>query len=103
MAFRSVVRRADVLDEMVDYLVDAPDGSVGVVDGWVRDDGGRPTRMIVAQGWFGRRRIEIPVSKLAEVDHDGMRVVLSRGAAPAESEGLARRIRELLRRCRSTP
>ena len=49
----------DVFDHMVGYLVDTPDGPVGVLDGWNRDDDGRPETVIVVQGWFGRRQFEI--------------------------------------------
>jgi hypothetical protein len=76
-----------VLDAMVDYLVDTPDGSVGVLDGWKRDENGRPQALIVAQGWFGRRRFEIPLDALLEIDHERRRVVLARGAVPLENEG----------------
>jgi hypothetical protein len=76
-----------VLDAMVDYLVDTPDGSVGVLDGWERDENGRPRALIVAQGWFGRRRFEIPLDAVLEIDHERRRIVLARGAVPPEPEG----------------
>jgi nucleotide-binding universal stress UspA family protein len=85
-------RRADVLDGMVDYLVDTPDGSVGILDGWVRDERGQPKALIVAQGWFGRRRFEIPLDALVEIDHEDSRIILARGAAPLEPKGPFQRL-----------
>jgi nucleotide-binding universal stress UspA family protein len=95
MALLASQPRADMLDGMIHYLVDAPDGSVGILDGWERDEKGRPMTMIVAQGWFGRRRFEIPVAKLRGVDHDRRRIVLARGAAPLEPKGPFQRLLEL--------
>ena len=70
------------LDGMIHYLVDTPDGAVGVLDRWTRDEQGRPVSLIVAQGWFGRRRFEIPLEELIQIDHEARRIVLARGAAP---------------------
>jgi nucleotide-binding universal stress UspA family protein len=80
---------------MVDYLVDTPDGSVGIVDGWIRDERGHPQTLIVAQGWFGRRRFEIPLDALIEIDHEDRRIILARGAAPHEPKGPFQRLVEL--------
>jgi nucleotide-binding universal stress UspA family protein len=80
---------------MVDYLVGTPDGSVGVVDGWVRDERGQPQALIVAQGWFGRRRFEIPLDALIEIDHEDRRIILASGAAPLESKASFQRLVEL--------
>jgi nucleotide-binding universal stress UspA family protein len=88
-------RPADILDGMVHYLVDTPDGVVGVVDGWERDEHGRPQALIVAQDWFGRRRFEIPLEALLEIDHQDRRIVLARGAAPLEPTGPVQRVVEL--------
>lgn len=74
----------DMLDEMLSYLVDTPDGAVGVLDGCARDEWGRPTALIVAQGWFGRRRLRVPVDEIIQVDHESRRIVLSQGSAPLE-------------------
>jgi nucleotide-binding universal stress UspA family protein len=87
-------RPADVLDGMVHYLVDTPDGAVGVVDGWQRDPRGHPQSLIVAQGWFGRRRFEVPLDALLEIDHEERRVVLRRDAAPLEPKGPLQRLVE---------
>lgn len=70
------------LDGMIHYLVDTPDGAVGVLDRWKRDEQGRPVSLIVAQGWFGRRRFEIRLEELIQIDHEARRIVLDRGAAP---------------------
>ena len=87
-------RPADVLDAMVYYLVDTPDGSLGVLDGWDRDENGRLQALSVAQGWFGRRRFEIPIETLLQIDHERRRIVLARGAAPLEPKGPLRRLLE---------
>ena len=94
MALVARPRPADVLDGMVHYLVDTPDGAVGVVDGWQRDARGRPQSLIVAQGWFGRRRFEVPLDALLEIDHEERRVVLRRDAAPLEPKGPLQRLVE---------
>lgn len=80
---------------MVDFLVDTPDGSVGILDGWVRDDRGRPQALIVTQGWFGRRHFEIPLDALIEIDHEDRRIILARGTAPLEPKGPFQRLVEL--------
>ena len=95
MALFARPRPADILDGMVHYLVDTPDGSVGIVDGWERDDHGRPQGIVVAQGWFGRRRYEVPLEALLEVDHEDRRIILARGAAPLEPKGPLQRLVEL--------
>jgi nucleotide-binding universal stress UspA family protein len=92
MALFARPRPADILDGMVDYLVDTPDGSVGIVDGWERDEHARPQTLIVAQGWFGRRRFQIPLEKLIEIDHEHRRIVPARGAAPLEPKGPLQRL-----------
>jgi hypothetical protein len=74
----------DALDGMLHHLVDTPDGAVGVLDGWRRDKHGRPISLLVSQGWFGRRRFEIPLEKLIQIDHEARRIVLARGAAPLD-------------------
>jgi hypothetical protein len=50
--------------------------------------------MVVAKGWFGRRRFEVPIELLLEVDHERRRVVLARGAAPLERKGPLQRLAE---------
>ena len=95
MALFTRARPADILDGTVDYLVDTPDGSVGIVDEWKRDEHGRPRALIVAQGWFGRRRIEVPLDAILEIDHEDRRIILARGAAPIEPTGPLQRLVEL--------
>jgi hypothetical protein len=85
-------RPADILDATVDYLAQTPDGPVGIVDGWKRNEQGRASAIIIAQGWFGRRRFEIPIDKLIEIDHKKRRVVLAPAAAPPEPTGLLHRL-----------
>jgi nucleotide-binding universal stress UspA family protein len=94
MALLARPRPADILDGMVHYLVDAPDGSVGIVDAWVRDEHGRPQALIVAQGWFGRRRFEIPLDALVEVGREDRRITLARDAAALEPKGPFQRLVE---------
>jgi hypothetical protein len=95
-------RPAHRLDAIADYVVDTPDGSVGVTDGWVRDECGRPRALIVAQGWFGRRHFEIPLEALVEIDHDDRRVLLRPGAAPLEPKGPFHRLVDMPLRRRAT-
>lgn len=80
---------------MVDYLVDTPDGSVGVLDGWERDEDGRPQALSVAQGWFGRRRFAVPFATLLAIDHESRRIVLAPGTVPLEPKGLLQRLLEV--------
>ena len=82
----------DGLDRMVHYLVDTADGSVGVLDEWERDECGRPTALTVAQGWFGRRRVSIPIGCITRVDHPRRRITIARGRAPLERHGTLARM-----------
>jgi nucleotide-binding universal stress UspA family protein len=93
-------RHTDALDEMIYYLVDTPDGPVGVLDGCERDEHGRPMRLIVSQGWFGRRRLGIPLEELIKVDHEGQRIIVARGAALPD-RGLVHRLAEIGQRSRA--
>ncbi len=86
---------ADIADRLVDYLVDTPEGSVGILDGFGRDGQGRAAFLIVAQGWFGRRQLRIPIEQLTEVDHAGKRILLAPGAAPIEHKGPFMRLIDL--------
>lgn len=95
MPFPTRPRPADILDGTIHYLVDTPEGSVGVVDGWERDEHDRPQALIVAQGWFGRRRFVVPLEALLEIDHADRRIILARGAAPLESKGPMQRLLEI--------
>ena len=70
-------------------------GSVGVLDGIERDAQGRPAALIVAQGWFGRRRLRVPIEQLAELDHARKRILLAPGAAPIEHKGPVMRLIDL--------
>jgi nucleotide-binding universal stress UspA family protein len=94
MAFFARPRPADILDGIIHYLVDTPEGSVGIVDEWERDENGRPQTLIVAQGWFGRRRFEVPLDAILEIDHGDRRIILARGAAPLEPKGPMQRLVE---------
>jgi nucleotide-binding universal stress UspA family protein len=87
-------RPAGALDATVHYLVDTTEGPVGVVDGWVLDGRGRPTALVVAQSWLGRKRFSVPVREVASIDHRERRVVIEAGAAPLERRGLLQRLLE---------
>jgi hypothetical protein len=78
---------ADLTDRLVDYLVDTPEGPVGVLDGFERDERGQPASLIVSQGWFGRRRLLVPIEQLAKIDHARKCIILTPGAAPIERKG----------------
>lgn len=78
-------RRA--LEELVTYRVDVPDGPAGVLEGVGREEGDRLT-LTIAQGWFGRRKHDVPASAIADVDHGARRILLAAGAAEPERRGL---------------
>jgi hypothetical protein len=50
---------------------------------------------MVVQGWFGRRRVEVPVEHLREIDHVRRRILVDGGAATLEPEGPLQRLMEL--------
>jgi hypothetical protein len=89
---------------MVDYHVDTPDGPVGVLEEWRLGADGKPVGIVVAQGWFGRRRVEVPLALVDDVDPESGRVLLARGAAPLEQPARSRArlgpLRRLLGRLR---
>jgi nucleotide-binding universal stress UspA family protein len=78
---------ADRFDGMVDYLIDTPEGFVGVLDGWERNEHGQPSAVNVAQGWFGRRRFSVPIGQISGIDHGRGSLTLATGAAPPERPG----------------
>ena len=86
-------RHADAFEEMRGYLVNGPEGEIGILDEWLRDEDGRPTTLIVAQGWWGRRRFQVPVADLIRVDHRRELMYLAPGAPPPYRSLLQRLIR----------
>jgi hypothetical protein len=74
-------------DHLVHYLVDTPEGPAGVLDELVYGDDGAPTALVVAQGWFARRRREVPVGEIASIDHGARRVLLASGSTSVEDRG----------------
>jgi hypothetical protein len=71
-------------DELGLYLVDAPEGPVGVLLD-VRDDAdGSPATLIVGQGWFARRKLQISSDSILGINHRSRRILLAAGAAPVE-------------------
>jgi hypothetical protein len=63
------------------YLVDAADGTeVGVVDRVSFDDAGRPARIDVTCGWFGRRRCTFDVDDVVAIYPSGRLLVVSNEA-----------------------
>jgi nucleotide-binding universal stress UspA family protein len=95
MGLALYARSADVLDEMLGYLVETSDGAVGVLDGCERDEHGHPRSLIVAQGWLSRRRLLVPLDQLAQVDHGRERIVLVPGAAPLGRRDPLRQLADL--------
>jgi hypothetical protein len=65
------------------FLVDTADGTeVGVVDEVVLDHAGRPVRVEVTCGWFGRRRCSFDIDDIvAAYPLERLLVVLSSAAA----------------------
>jgi nucleotide-binding universal stress UspA family protein len=92
MTVSSSSQAAGALDTTAHYLVDTPEGPVGVVDGWELDEHGRPTALVVAQSWFGRHRLSVPVRHVTAIDHRERRVAITAGAAPLERRGLLQRL-----------
>ena len=81
------------------FLVDSPEGAVGVVDEVVRRMDGGVDSLAVAGGWFGRRRHLISVREVEEICPGAQRLVVRAGAAPVErSRGRARFPFNLLQR-----
>lgn len=75
---------------MIHFLVDTAEGRIGVLDGCRRDRSGSPIALIVACGWFGRRRLEVPVEEAVRVDHRRRRIVLVPGVAQRRRRVLLR-------------
>jgi hypothetical protein len=72
------------------YLVDAADGTeVGVVDQVLIDDAGRPTRIDVTCGWFGRRRCSFNVDDVVAVYPSGRLLIVSIEAAARRQDAQA--------------
>jgi hypothetical protein len=74
-------------EHLVHYLVDTPRGPAGVLEELVYADDGAPTALVVAQGWFARRRHEVPVDEITVIDHRARRVLVTGGSTPVESRG----------------
>jgi hypothetical protein len=69
------------------FLVDAiPDEAVGVVDDVIVDEDGHPSALVVSAGWFGRRRLTVPVAEVDEICPGDRRLRIRRSAAALASE-----------------
>jgi hypothetical protein len=69
------------------YLVDAmPAEPIGVLDEVVVDRDGRPTELVVACGWFGRRRCSVGVDEVHDIEPENRRVRVRRSAASIAAE-----------------
>jgi hypothetical protein len=66
------------------FLVDSPEGAVGVVDEVLRRMDGGVDSLAVAGGWFGRRRHLISAREVEEIRPGAQRLVVRTGAAPVE-------------------
>lgn len=72
------------------YLVDAADGTeVGVVDQVLLDGAGRPTRIDVRCGWFGRRLCSFKVDDVVAVYRSGRLLIVSNEAAARRQDAPA--------------
>ena len=68
-------------------LVDAmPAEPIGVLDEVVVDRDGRPTELVVACGWFGRRRCSVGVDEVHDIEPENRRVRVRRSAASIAAE-----------------
>jgi hypothetical protein len=69
------------------FLVDAiPDEPVGVVEDVLVDEDGHPRALVVSSGWFGRRRLIVPVSDVVEIYPGDRRLRLQRAATSLDAE-----------------
>ncbi len=84
------------------FLVDSPQGVIGVVDEVVRTAEGGVGFLLVGGGWFGRRRYLIPRNDVEEIRPGPQRLVV-RGvpAPPGRSPGARRFLFDLLARAAS--
>jgi len=71
------------------FLVDSPEGAVGVVDEIVRTADGE-TALAVAGGWFGRRQYMIRASDVVEIRPGPQRIVVRAAAVDGERRGVGR-------------
>jgi hypothetical protein len=72
------------------FLVDSPEGAVGVVDEVVRTANGDVALLAVVGGWFGRRRYLIHTRDVEEIRPGPQRLLVRAAAAPPE-QGRRRR------------
>lgn len=84
-----------------DFLVDTPEGPLGIVDRVISASStGRPKSLVVSLGWFGRRFVQVRVEDVLEILPSQRRLVVrtppGRVAAP-ERPGLLERLRRTLR------
>jgi hypothetical protein len=86
------------LDQTVGYRIETPEGSLGVIDGCSRGVRGNPPSLLVAQGWFGRRKLDVPVDTIIEIDHGKELVLVQPGVAPLERRRLDERLGRLIER-----
>jgi MYXO-CTERM domain-containing protein len=67
----------EILAACEGFLVDASNGrDIGVVEEVETGPDGAAVSLLVAGGWFGRRRRRIPVDAIEAIDPDGRRVVV---------------------------
>ena len=75
---QSAVDRSQAVSSCVGYLVDSPDGRIGMVRDirYQRRRRTQPTALVVGAGQNGARLLVIPISQLAGVSTSDRRVVL---------------------------
>ena len=66
------------------FLVDGPDGEVGVVDEVIYGADGEVAALLVACGWFGRSRCLVHVENVVEVRPRERRVVVRATPRPRD-------------------
>jgi hypothetical protein len=72
------------------FLVDSPEGAVGVVDEIVRTSAGE-IGLVVAGGWFGRHQYVIPAGDVQEIRPGPQRILVRAAAVDVEPRGGRRR------------
>lgn len=71
-------------EELISYLVDTPDGPVGILSDIKCGASGNPATLIIGQGWFYRRKLHVSADSILAIDHRARRIILVAGSAPLE-------------------
>jgi hypothetical protein len=77
-----------LLAECTGFLVDdTAGGALGVVDDVETNDTGLVTALVVAAGWFGRRKLRVPVDAVDSLVWHERRVIVREAGLPKSRAG----------------